>query len=241
MKILTPNEITQSGRMILIYSETGVGKTTSILQSAPDPIAYIQTEPRSLRPSLDAAGREDLDIDIFIYEGFFDLMKSLSDLDKWDKYTTIAFDGYSHFMNIQLGQEIGEEKKDGKTDIKLSEEKITLPDRGIINTSVFRATNLLGKLSQRGKVIIGTALLYENPKWDRSLAAAPALGGREVPANIPGFFDLIGLVEPRVDEEGNIVYPPLVRFASADDSFVCKFTGKGRTQGPLDFGKLLKL
>ena len=93
-----------------------------------------------------------------------------------------------------------------------------------------------------GKVVIVTALLQENPKWNRELAAAPALKGREFPVNMPGFFDLIGLVESRTDGDGKLIYPPRVRFQSPDDSFVAKFTGAGnKTQGPLDITKILNL
>jgi hypothetical protein len=92
-----------------------------------------------------------------------------------------------------------------------------------------------------GKVVIVTALLQENPRWNRELSAAPALKGREFPANMPGFFDLIGLVQTRTDGKGNVVYPPLVRFQSPDGSFLAKFTGKGtRTEGPLDISKIIK-
>ena len=93
-----------------------------------------------------------------------------------------------------------------------------------------------------GKVVIVTALLSESPKWDRELAAGPALKGREFPINMPGFFDMIGLVEPRTDDEGNIIYPPRVRFQSPDGSFVAKFTGSGKqTQGPLNITKILNI
>ena len=51
MKILTSGELSQNGRSVLLYGATGVGKTTSILQTAQAPIMYIQTEPRSLKPS----------------------------------------------------------------------------------------------------------------------------------------------------------------------------------------------
>jgi hypothetical protein len=107
---------------------------------------------------------------------------------------------------------------------------------------MFRLTVGLGRLSRQGKIVIVTCLLQENPKWDRELAAAPALKGREFPVNMPGFFDLIGLVEPRTDAEGKIIYPPRVRFQSPDDSFVAKFTGVGtKTQGPLDITKILTI
>ena len=72
-------------------------------------------------------------------------------------------------------------------------------------------------------LVIVTALLAENPKWNRELAAAPALKGKEFPTNFPGFFDLIGLVQTRVNGEGDIVYPPAVHFKSEDDSFLAKF------------------
>ena len=74
MKKLNKSQLTQPGRFMFLYGDTGAGKTTSVVQSAPDPICYIQTEPRSLKPSLDAANRPDLDIDVFGYENFYDLM-----------------------------------------------------------------------------------------------------------------------------------------------------------------------
>ena len=92
-----------------------------------------------------------------------------------------------------------------------------------------------------GKCVIVTALLSENPRYNRELSAAPALRGREFPANVPGFFDLIGLVQIRTDGEGEIVYPPLVRFQSPDGSFLAKFTGTGnRTEGPLNIQKIIE-
>jgi hypothetical protein len=49
-------------------------------------------------------------------------------------------------------------------------------------------------------------------------------------------------VETRTDSEGNIVYPPLVRFQSPDGSFMAKFTGIGKqTQGPLNISKILSI
>ncbi len=68
MMIQKKEDISQDGRFILIYGPTGVGKTTSVIQSSPSPVLFIQTEARSLKPSLDAAGRPDLDIDVAIYE-----------------------------------------------------------------------------------------------------------------------------------------------------------------------------
>lgn len=85
--------------------------------------------------------------------------------------------------------------------MKLSQEGF-----GSLSIWMFRLTAALGRLSQQGKVVIVTALLQEAPKWNRELAAASALKGREFPVNMSGFFDLIGLVEPRVDDDGNVIY-----------------------------------
>ena len=107
-------------------------------------------------------------------------------------------------------------------------------------SQMLRLTAMLGKLSQAGHAVIVTCLLQENPKWNRTLAAAPALKGREFPQNMPGFFDLIGLVESRQDEDGNVLFPPMVRFQCSDDSFLAKYTGIGkRTSGPLNITKIL--
>ena len=78
LKILNKDKLDQLGRFIMVYGATGVGKTTSILQSAPYPMIYIATEPRSLKPSMDAAGRENLDIDVAMYEDFNGLMEFVS-------------------------------------------------------------------------------------------------------------------------------------------------------------------
>jgi len=65
LKILSKQEVAQDGRFMMVYGPTGVGKTTSLLQTVLDPILYIQTEPRSLKPSLDAERRPNLDIETF--------------------------------------------------------------------------------------------------------------------------------------------------------------------------------
>ena len=150
-------------------------------------------------------------------------------------------------MSIGLATEIEDQAFEARSikerEVKplVNRTKMSLEGYGGLASHMFRLTAALGRLSQMGKVVIVTALLAENPKWNRDLAAGPALKGKEFPVNMPGFFDLIGLVEPSVDSDGNIVYPPLVRFQSSDDSFVSKFTGKGeKTQGPLNITKILQ-
>jgi hypothetical protein len=213
----------------MLYGPTGVGKTT--------------------KPSLDAAKRPDLKLRIALYEDSWSgLMEFVTNHEAFGKCASVVVDSYSSLMNISLSSEIENQafearsEKDRQVKPLVSQAKMSLEGYGGLASHMFRLTAALGKLSRMGKVVIVTALLAENPKWNRELAAAPALKGREFPVNMPGFFDLIGLVEPRTDGEGNIVYPPRVRFQSTDGSFTAKFTGTGtKTQGPLDISKILNL
>ena len=247
MNILTKDQIDQAGRFILLYGGTGVGKTTSILQSAPDPVCYIQTESRSLKPSLDAAGHPDLDIDVAVYEDWNGLMEFVANPKNFERHKSVIVDSYSHLMSVGLSSEIEAEAFEAR-DVRekqikplVSQTKMSQEGFGGLASLMFRLTAALGRLSRAGKVVIVTALLQESPKWDRELAAAPALKGREFPVNMPGFFDLIGLVEPRTNGEGQVTYPPRVRFQSPDGSFVAKYTGppEGKTEGPLNIQKIL--
>jgi hypothetical protein len=209
---------------------------------------YVQTEPRSLKPSLDAANKPDLDIDVAVYESFPELIEFVAASSNFERHKTVVIDSYSHLMTVGLSSEIEDQAFEARSEKErqlkslTSQVKLSQEGFGTLSSWMFRLTAALGRLSQSGKVVIVTALMQENPKWNRELAAAPALKGREYPVNMPGFFDLIGLVEPRVDGDGKIIYPPRVRFQSPDDSFVAKFTGAGsKTQGPLDISKILNL
>jgi hypothetical protein len=248
LKIMTKQEVAQDGRLMMLYGATGVGKTTSIVKTSPMPIMYLQTEPRSMKPSLDAAGRPDLEIDVGVYEDWAGLIAFVADPKNFGRHRTIVVDSYSHLMSVDLSTEIEDQAHEARTEkeraIKplASQTKLSQEGYGALSSLMFRLTTALGKLSRMGKIVIVTALLQESPKWNRELAAAPALKGREFPVNMPGFFDLIGLVEPRTDGEGRVIYPPRVRFQSPDDSFVAKWTGVGnKTQGPLDITKILSL
>jgi hypothetical protein len=245
---LTKEELKESGRLIMLYGPTGVGKTVSILQSATDPVMYILTEPRSLKPSLDAAARPELDIDVAVYNDFPGLMEFVAAPSNFERHQTVVVDSYSSLMSIRLSTEIEDQHFEARSEKErqlkslTSQVKLSQEGYGSLSSWMFRLTAALGRLSQAGKVVIVTALLAENPRWNRELAAAPALKGREFPINMPGFFDLIGMCEPRVDAEGKMQYPPRVRFQSPDDSFVAKWTGVGsRTQGPLNISKILNL
>jgi len=246
MKVISKNDIPESGRMILLYGETGKGKTVTAIQTSPDPILYIQTEPRSLKPSLDAVNRPDLDMDITEYKLFPDLIEFLSKEKNTERYQTVILDSLTHLSNVELSSEIEDEAFEAKTKEEQSKKplvnktKLSLEGYGGLSSNLFRLTSLLGKISRRGKIVIMICLQADNPKYDRELAGAPALKGREYPNSMPGFFDLIGKVEDRIGEDRNIIYPPLVRFSAPDGSFMAKFTGSSKTtSGPLHIGKIL--
>jgi len=252
MKLKSMKEVmAQSGRMIMIYGETGCGKTTSILQSAPNPIYYIQTEPRSLKPSIEAADRSDLKLFVAQYENFDDLLEFVSKAENFEKFNTVVIDGFTHLTNVALLLEIAQESFEAKKEkdqlIKplINKTKLSMEGYGGLSGNMFRLSNCLMNLSaQYGKVVIVTALLTEHPKYDRELVAAPALKGREYPDAMPEFFDLIGLVRRRY-KDGKPVYPPAVYFESPDNSYLCKYTGRKKNpnklaMGPLNFSKILK-
>jgi predicted ATP-dependent serine protease len=114
MKVISKKDLPQQGKLILIYGDTGVGKTTSILQSAMEPLLYIATEPRNPRPSIDAAGR-DIDMDIARYRTWFDLMDYLQDSNNTERYATVAIDSLTYLMNVSLSGEIENEAFEAKT------------------------------------------------------------------------------------------------------------------------------
>ena len=248
MKVFTKEQLMAGtqGSMMMLYGPTGVGKTVSILQTATCPIAYIQTEPRDLSKSIQAANRPDLEIEAFLYESCQDLVDFLSKPADIERFSTITVDSYSYLMAISLSAEIEDEAYEARTQKEKStkpltaQTKLSLEGFGGLNSWMFRITDLLARYSQAGKVVIVTALLAENPKWNRDLAAAPALKGREFPTNMPGFFDFIGLVQSRQDSHGKILYPPNVFFDSPDGAFTAKFTGVGsKRQGSLNIEKIL--
>ena len=115
-------------------------------------------------------------------------------------------------MYVSLCREIEDEAFEAKTSEEkrrkpiVSQAKMSMEGYGGLSSQMFRLMKTIGRLSEAGKIVIVTALLQENPKWDRELAAAPALKGREFPTSMPGFFDLIGLVESRVDGNGKLIY-----------------------------------
>ena len=162
---------------------------------------------------------------------------------------SIVVDSYSYLMNVVLSNEIEDQifdAKDAKDKLVkplINKAKLSLEGYGGMAAQMIRCTKALQKLSLTGKIVVITALMEENPKWDRDLAAAPRFKGREFSEDMPGLFDLIGLVRKQFDADNNPVFPPHVAFEGA--GFLCKFTGVkpvgAIAQGSLDFQKILKI
>lgn len=237
-----------SGRMIWLYGETGVGKTVSVLATAPDPLLMISCEPRDVRDSLVAADRgRDFKFRHVICDTWEDIIEYFADPDRpnltWAR--TILLDGVSHLMNVSLTSELEDQAFEAREDKEKVKKKLTQKVKmseegyGALGSWMFRLTTQLGKWSQRGKVVVFTSLITDSPKWNRLLSGAPLLAGKMYSKNMPGYFDLIGLVEHRYDRDGNKVYPPRVKFEGED--FTCKFTGRpdAKKSGLLNISKIV--
>jgi hypothetical protein len=238
--------------MILIYGESGVGKSTSIFSTAPPPICYLDTENRNPITSLNACGRSDVEVDLFDYGSWQEIMEFYSNVDYFKRYSTIAVDSITHLMNIQLSGELEDEafvaRDEEEQLVKplISSVKLSMEGYGAISTQMVRFMKKMAILRKAGHTVILTALLDQNPRWDKALTAGPALKGREFPALLPGFCDMIGLIKHRLDKDDRITYPPLVYFESPRQDFMAKYTGirpRGTSAmaGPLDFVSILKL
>jgi hypothetical protein len=178
-------------------------------------------------------------------------MAFYTDVSNFERHKTIVVDSATHLMNIQLSGELEDEAFKARNEEEqlvkplISSVKLSMEGYGAISTQMIRLMKKLSILRKAGKTVIVTALLDQNPRWDRDLSAGPALKGKEFPSALPGFFDLIGMVKHHVVDK-KIVYPPLVFFESPDQSFLAKFTGTKPAGvdtmiGPLNFQSILQL
>jgi hypothetical protein len=193
---------------------------------------YISTEPRNPKISLRASGREyaSNDISLYEYEDWMELSMLLTNENEMSRFSTVVVDSLSYLMNVRLSNEIEDEIFDAKDDSEkvvktiINSSKMSQEGFGGLASQMARLVKILGGLTRNGTDVILTALLAEHPKWDKALAAAPALKGKEFPSNLPGSCDLIGYVRGRV-KDGKKAFPPVVFFESQDDEYLCKFTG----------------
>lgn len=235
VKIYKPEDITsddKTGNFCLWFGESGVGKSATVLQTAPDPIMHILAERAQEDLTIKAINRPDIKLMTAYYEGFEDLLEFIWNLDNFKKIKSLLLDSLTHIMNIHLRDEILEENFEARevNNKKTSEKDLTTRVKGTqesfgaMSGNMFRLMKGLERLTVNGIDVHCTARVDSTPKWDRSLSAAPALAGKEFPRDMKGYFDFIGLVESRFDKDGIVVYPPVVS-CDSDGSFVSKWTG----------------
>lgn len=161
------------------------------------------------------------------------------------KYKSIVFDSMSYWMNIVLLSTMEDETYDAE----IFKRKRHLIDKvrtdeaayGGLASHMNRICKVLKLITQRGIIVVGTAQGMEDPKYNRDLAVAPNFIGKKFGRDLKSHFDLIGLVQTRTDNDGDIIYPPNVDFRCADGSFMAKYTGKPikSPRGILDFNKFI--
>lgn len=250
MKLFSPSELTATaGDIMLIYSESGVGKSVTSIQTAPDPIIYIMAEGRDVTKMLTAANRPGVKIKFGFYSDWNDLMDTVCNPENFKGAKTIIIDSLTHIMSVCLSDEILEESYDAmKEKDKVEKDlamrvKMSQEGYGTLSGNMLRLTAALTRLSQLGHVVVLLARVEQNPKFNRALAAAPALKGKEYSKYFAGFLDFIGYMEPRVID-GKIAYPPYVSFQD-DGSFLSKWTGvmpeAGVYKRVLNIEKILKV
>lgn len=234
----------EQGNLLLAYGMSGVGKTSTILQTAEEPIILLTAEGRKIKTTLTAIRRPDLKMKVGIYEGFNDLIETVNDTSRFEGAKTTFIDSFTHLMVVHLAQEIlgenfekqsdkdkGEIMKELTMQVKMSQEAY-----GTLSGQMNRLMRALQKLTLSGCDVICTARTEDRPKWNRTLACAPALMGKEFSKSMDGFFDFICLLSPRdkKDEpipgvDANIeevwkYYAPLASFQPCEE-YLAKWTG----------------
>lgn len=248
VEIYKPNQSTSDrGNFCLWYGKSGVGKSSTVLQTAIDPILWIIAERGQVDLTIKAINRPDIKLKVAYYEGWDDLLEFIYNKDNFAKIKTIIFDGLTHVMNIHLADEILDENYEAMDKKKIEKDltvrvKMSQEGYGAMSKQMSRLMKGFEQLTIAGIDVHCTARDDQQPKWDRALSCAPALAGKEFPRDMKGFFDFIGLLESRVDENGEIIYPPVV---SCDDmgSYLSKWTGVkppgGVIRKPFDVKRLL--
>lgn len=238
IEVYKPGSDIKRGNFMLFYGKSGVGKSATIIQTAEDPIFWLLTERGQVDLTIKAINRPELKLAVGYYENWDDLLETVYNPELFTKngIKTLLFDGLTHVMNIHLADEILEEdfnardaSKDRGKDLTMRT-KMSQEAYGVLSKQMSRLMKGFENLTKSGIDVICTARDQENPKWNRELACAPALSGKEFPRDMKGFFDFIGMVESNLDEEGHVIYPPLVS-CDDDGSYLSKWTGKKPESG----------
>ena len=243
------------GCFIMSYGESGKGQTVSTLKSAPRRVMCAYTEPRDVRRTC----KGNVDLGEMVGEkkafkignptGFRDLKSFINEGAEIlaANYKTFIVDTIDFFMNVELLGAIKKETfKDGtfKSDRELANELRTDPQGYAgLSSQMIEFCKTCKAMTARGMVVIFLAHETENPKWNMELKLGPSFAGKEFGKNFKGFFDLIGYVESRYDDDGKKIFPPLISFDEGNDrGYLAKWSGPRLDSYtmPLDWAEILK-
>lgn len=219
---------------LLVYGDTNSGKSCSIARSSPQPIHFIDPEGDTWKAvdAIEALG-ETVDIHVDMPETHEDLMESLLDIESQASqgqypYKTLVFNSGTFWMNVKLAIRVEDDRNIGRKGLdegKLSAmSKKDYTEVNTVNSQMARLTDLLKSISHHGVMVIMTAQLQENPKWNRELEAGPCFKYKEYNEALKGFFDYIGFTIPRLDDNGRVVYPPQLSFED-QQGYMAKWRG----------------
>lgn len=190
-----------------------------------------------------------IDVTFICPESQAELMESLDKIqrdieDGIFKYKSIMFDSFTHwgYTLLSLGMK---QCKDAGT-FKINRELIDTrradqSTYGAINECAVEICKALGRISQLGIVVVCIFQGESDPSWNRDLFLSPAYPGKKFLTNAKSFFDLIGLLVTRVDDDNMPIFPPMIKFGPANQGFMCGYTGKHRKslEIPCDFNMVL--
>jgi hypothetical protein len=144
------------------------------------------------------------------------------------KYNTVLFDSGTYWMNCKLAIRVEDDRnedREGADKGKLSAQtKTDWTEVNTINSQMARLTDLLKSIANEGVMVIMTAQMQYDPKWNNELEAAPCFNYKDYNKALKGYFDYIGYVMPTLTAEGQVVYPPKLSF-SGSQGYLVKWRG----------------
>ncbi len=237
MKTLTEDH---NAPFVLVYGETNSGKTTSIIRTAPQPILCISAEGDALKSVAVCKDKgEDVEVKVVMPDSHEDLMSALNKIalkvkedPKSYKYRTILFDSGTYWMNCKLAIRVEDDRNADREGIdagKLSAmTKTDWTEVNTVNSQMARLTDLLKSIANMGVMVIMTAQVQYDPKWNNELEAAPCFSYKDYNKALKGYFDYIGytmaVVEVGEDDKRRTVYPPKLSF-SGEQGYLVKWRG----------------
>lgn len=261
MKPYKPSELPKTGSLILLYGESGIGKTvTAIIEGVKMAMAqkkmavYIAIENRNLDRNIEVVQEHfnmtRLELDEWLHietsdSDFEDVIKYLCTGKNFKGVIIVIFDSITQMMCTDLTLEVLEQAYNARSDADKSKKaltgksKMTEEGYGTLAINMMRLMKQLEVLSARGRYVIATALTDSNPSWAKSLEYAPAITGKKFGTTFPGKCDFIGYVQRKKDKiTRREIYPPLVSYEVKSDTHLVKWTGlspllKGERMAPI--------